>query len=112
LEELKFTLKKLVAAIPGQSQLDLISNITEEELISSLSKSSADIRRSIAISMEEANRRLSEHQEKLQFLINNMKIWNPPVYKFTEQDKHQDIKLLSENTVKAVKSSGYKFAIM
>lgn len=58
---MKFTLKKLVAAIPGSSQHD-VGNVSEEELISSLKASSADIRRSIFASMEEANKRLSTYQ--------------------------------------------------
>lgn len=62
--------------------------------------------------MEEANRRLSEYQENILQLINNLRIWNPPRYKFTEETKHADIKLISENAVKAYKNSGYKFAIM
>lgn len=111
LEELKLTLKKLVAIIPGPLQREG-SGISEEELIASLKGSSLDIRKSIGTSMAEANRRLSEHQQGLLLLINQLSIWNPPRYCFTEELKHQDIKLVNEHTVRAVKSSGYKFAIM
>lgn len=62
--------------------------------------------------MTEANKRLREHQEGLLTMINTLSIWNPPRYRFTEELKHQDIKLVNEHTVKAIKSSGYKFAIM
>ena len=62
--------------------------------------------------MGEAQRMLSEHQEKIHSQINNMKIWKPLRYKFTEELKHQDIKLLDDRAVKSVKNSGYKFAIM
>lgn len=50
IEELKLTLKKLVAVIPGQAQ-KVNSNISEEELIASLEGSSLDIRKSIGASM-------------------------------------------------------------
>jgi hypothetical protein len=111
IEELKLTLKKLVSVIPGQAQ-QMHSCISEEELIASLEGSSLDIRKSIGASMTEANRRLGEHQQGLLALINNLSIWNPPRYRFTEELKHQDIKLVSEHAVRAVKSAGYKFAIM
>jgi hypothetical protein len=83
LEELKLTLKKLVAVIPGQQQR-VGANISEEELIGSLEGSSSDIRKSIGASMAEANKRLSEHQQGILSLINNLSIWNPLRYKFTE----------------------------
>lgn len=45
-------------------------------------------------------------------LIGSTKIWKPLRFKFTEELKHSDIKLIDENTVKAIKNSAYKFAIM
>jgi hypothetical protein len=40
IQELKLTLKKLVAVIPGQLQSQAFSNITESELVASLESSS------------------------------------------------------------------------
>ena len=39
-------------------------------------------------------------------------LWKESSYKFSSNNKHQDIKIISDEIVKATNSSGYKFALM
>jgi hypothetical protein len=48
----------------------------------------------------------------MQGLINNMNIWKPTQFKFSQTAKHPDIKLISDHVIKSVNNSGYKFAVM
>lgn len=108
-QELKYTLKKLVALLSEESNTG--RELTEEELKQSLHESSDSIKSSIHSAMEEVNQRLSKYQASIADLINSTSIWQRP-YHFTEKLKHPDVKIVSENIVKAVNTAGYKFAIM
>lgn len=85
--------------------------LTEQQLISSLTSASDDIRKSIGVSMDEANRRLEEYQSSIQSMINHMNIWEPIKFSFGDRH-HGDIKVVDSVTVKSHKNSGYKFALM
>lgn len=48
----------------------------------------------------------------LQKEISSKNIWKGANYKFNTASKHLDVKILSDFIVKAMNSSGYKFAVM
>jgi len=95
--------------VPGSAPPS--NNITEDELKHSLQENSGNIQKSIATAMDEVNNKLSKSQAGIMYLINTTNLWDPK-YKFSATYKHPDISIIADNRVRAVASSGYKFAIM
>lgn len=79
-EELKITIKKLIAALSEEKTNG--RDLTEEELKQSLHESSDSIKRSINLAMDEVNQKLSKYQKSIGDLINSTSIWHEP-YRFS-----------------------------
>ena len=113
-DELKVWVKKLVAMIPNKEKEDEFTcDISEEELISTLSTCNQEINTMISNNVLEVNKKLKEYQKVLEESVNSTNIWKKsPKFKFSPTFKHADIKLTSDYHIKSQNSSGYKFAIM
>jgi hypothetical protein len=62
--------------------------------------------------IDEINKKLIEYQASIQTNINAQNLWQKQTFKFSPTFKHNDIKILTDQSVKSMNSSGYKFAIM
>jgi hypothetical protein len=62
--------------------------------------------------MKEVNTKLSTFQTLISNQINTTNLWQSISYNFSPTLKHSDVKLISQNIVKATTNSGYKFSLM
>ena len=110
IEGFKAAVKKLISMIPTKEE-DVV-DLTEAELIDSINSSNEEISANINKNVEDVTKKLKEHNDNINKFINNKSIWSKAFYKFSPTLKHNDVKVLTDYTVKSSNSSGYKFAVM
>lgn len=62
--------------------------------------------------VDEVNKKLIEYQKQVDGNLNVQGLWRKAAFKFSATFKHNDVKIVNDQTVKSQISAGYKFAIM